>query len=286
MKGGRKPIHIQRWAPADYHEDEHVRLLYARRAWCTLTFYRTFLDRSHLAGGDLPADSETLSALLSMPKRDVERALEFCLGRLIERDGDRLFQKRVRRDVAREIEFREKQAGRANQRWHGQEECGGIASAKAPEKIRQSPPAPAPLPAPAPAPAPERTDRPPNPLVKGKRPDLESRAYKAINALRPLLGIDDGAEILRRYSSFKGRSAVRVETMTDDWLLRTLHDLEAAVSDHTRGRGAEFAGAIDPDEFSRRVALRKRLAQEHPGELGETAEAARARIDALMDGGP
>lgn len=121
MKQGQKPIHIQRWAPADYHNDEHVRLLKARRDYLTLTFYRHFLDASYTSGGDLPADPEALSAIVEMRKRDVETALRFCVGRLLFPDGDRLYQSRVRRDVQSELKFREEQRGRgavsASKRW-------------------------------------------------------------------------------------------------------------------------------------------------------------------------
>lgn len=112
MKGGRTPIHIQRWAPADYHHDEHVRLLKARRDYRTLTFYRNFLDHSFLAGGDLPADPEALAAVVEMPRKDVEAALSFCLGRLIHQNGERLYQGRVVREVADEMAFREEQGER------------------------------------------------------------------------------------------------------------------------------------------------------------------------------
>jgi len=110
VKGGKTPIHRQPWYPTDYHEDEHVKLLKARHDYRTLTFYRHFIDRSFASGGDLPADPEALAAVVEMPRRDVEHALSFCLGRLITQDGERLFQRRVRRDVATELEFREVQS--------------------------------------------------------------------------------------------------------------------------------------------------------------------------------
>lgn len=109
MKGGKTPTHRHPWYPADYHSDEHVRLLKARRDYRTLTFYRHFIDASWMAGGDLPADPEALAAVVEMPRRDVEQALAFCLGRLIFRRGDRLYQKRVVRDAEREQAYRAEQ---------------------------------------------------------------------------------------------------------------------------------------------------------------------------------
>jgi hypothetical protein len=110
MKGGKTPIHRQPWYPADYHADEHVRLLYARRDWRTLTFYRTFIDVAFMKGGDLPAEPEALAASLMMPVGDVRRALAFCLDRLVFQEDGRLFQKRVRREVADELSYRAEQA--------------------------------------------------------------------------------------------------------------------------------------------------------------------------------
>jgi hypothetical protein len=150
VKGGKTPIHIQRWAPHDYHDDEHVRLLKTRRDYRTLTFYRHFIDFSFLAGGDLPADPEALAAVVDMPRKDVEAALSFCLGRLIEREGDRLFQKRVARDVAAELEFRQLQSQRGKLGGRPKKESGGFHPEKPPiSHSRKSPPSPAPTPIPS-----------------------------------------------------------------------------------------------------------------------------------------
>jgi hypothetical protein len=109
LKKGQVPIHIQRWAPMDYHNDEHVKLLKVRQDWNTLTFYRHFIDFSFTSGGDLPADPEALAAIVGMPIVLVRRALKFCVGRVLFKDGKRLYQCRVRRDIKRELEFRESQ---------------------------------------------------------------------------------------------------------------------------------------------------------------------------------
>lgn len=110
MKGGQTPIHIQRWAPADLYSDEHWKLLQARRDYRTMHFYRVFMDQAYMAGGDLPADPAALAAVVSMPRRDVVAALAFCLGKLVMKDGSRLYQKRVRREVKRELRFRRRQS--------------------------------------------------------------------------------------------------------------------------------------------------------------------------------
>lgn len=110
MKGGRTPIHIQRWAPADFQRDEHVEFMLFARDFRSYTFYRQFLDVSFMAGGDLPSEPSRLCACLHMRPADVQHGLAFCLGRLIEERDGRLFQKRVAAEVAEEIAFRESQA--------------------------------------------------------------------------------------------------------------------------------------------------------------------------------
>lgn len=148
MKNGQTPIHIQRWAPADFHGDEHVKLLKARRDYRTLTFYRHFLDQSFIAGGSLPADLEALAAVVEMPRKDVETALVFCLNRLIFPDGDRLYQNRIRRDIAAELGFRAEQSERGKLGGRPRKEATALDEDKPPVFTPKSPPAPAPAPAP------------------------------------------------------------------------------------------------------------------------------------------
>lgn len=160
MKGGQTPIHIQRWAAADYHADEHVKLLKARHDYRALTFYRHFLDQSFMSGGDLPANPEALAAVLEMPKRDVEKALAFCLGRLVFLEGDRLYQRRVKRDVIDELAFRGAQSARG--KLGGRPKKKPTAFHKEATALIEDNPSKSP-PSPAPAPAPDNGTHPPNP---------------------------------------------------------------------------------------------------------------------------
>lgn len=219
MKGGHTPIHIQRWAPADYQADEHVSLLLKRRAWATLTFYRQFIDLSFLSGGDLPRCSEGLAAVLRMPRGVVQAAMTFCLGhefgcapadgcrhaacqvggglpatslspasglgrgrvggclhpacqltclghdpdcqspRLIQSEGGRIFQKRVRHDVVGELEYRREQSDLGKLGGRPRAIDKGKGTVKGSEKGTLSEPKspPAPSPAPSSAPTPFRT---------------------------------------------------------------------------------------------------------------------------------
>lgn len=149
MKGGQTPIHIQRWAPADYHADEHVKLLESRRAYMVLHFYRQFLDHSFMAGGDLPMDAHRLAAVVKMGPRDVQTAIEACLGKLIFQDGDRLYQRRVRREVAKELRYRRKQASLGKKGGRPKKNSKDEGEFKGTVLDPKSPPAPTPTPAPS-----------------------------------------------------------------------------------------------------------------------------------------
>jgi len=111
MKGGRIPIHIMRWAPADYVNDPFVRLLVAEEDFATLTFYHLVLNWSHMEGGDLPADPRQLAASLGMRRHRVVRSLQVCVdaGKLKVNDG-RLYHPRVVREVKGELTYRAEQA--------------------------------------------------------------------------------------------------------------------------------------------------------------------------------
>lgn len=177
MKGGQTPIHIQRWAPADLWADEHWKVLVRRRDYSTMSFYRTFMDHAFMAGGDLPADAEALAAAVHMPLRNVEKALGFCLGRLIFQDGDRLYQGRVRREIASELEFRKEQARRGA-------EGGKVAGKGRPKPTVSHPPIetigpPSPSPSPAPTPAPIPTTAPPNGGAGGRAATVPTAAPPA-----------------------------------------------------------------------------------------------------------
>ena len=102
------PIHIMRWAPADYLMDGFVQGCYLRRDYKTLAFYSAFLFRSFAEGGSLPANPDTLVGFIAMPKRDLVPALEACItaGKLVV-EGDSVFHRRVRDDFARAVEIRD-----------------------------------------------------------------------------------------------------------------------------------------------------------------------------------
>ena len=234
MKNGQPPIHIQRWAPADFQTDEHVRLLYARRDWRTLTFYRTFLDVAFMRGGDLPADPEALAASLSMPRADVVKALSFCVGRLLREEEGRLYQGRVKREIARELEFRESQAEAGRK--------GGTMAGKGrPLTINRgspNPPSPTPLPlSPAPSPVPfQRAPGPANPLID--RVPLERECLSLVREVSALTG-DDPVEVIAQASGYKGAATTKINpmTMSDDRLANTVRDLRADVAE-LRKKGA------------------------------------------------
>ncbi len=111
MKGGRVPIHIMRWAPADYVNDPFVRLLISEEDFATLTFYHLVLNWSHMEGGDLSSDPRQLAASLGMRRHRVVRSLQVCIeaGKLMVENG-RLYHPRVVREVKDELTYRAEQA--------------------------------------------------------------------------------------------------------------------------------------------------------------------------------
>ncbi len=146
MKGGRTPIHIMRWAPADYVNDAFVRLLVAEEDFATLALYHLVLNWSHMEGGDLPSDPRQLAAILGMRPRRVEKSLARCVdaGKLHVENG-RVFHERVVREVAEELEYRELQSERGRRGGRpkvGEKESGGLAPALPDFPDRKSPPAP------------------------------------------------------------------------------------------------------------------------------------------------
>ena len=163
MKGGRVPIHIMRWAPADYVNDPFVRLLVSEEDFATLSFYHLVLNWSHMEGGDLSADPRQLSATLGMRRGRVARCLQVCLdaGKLVVENG-RLCHPRVVREVKEELAYRAEQAelGRKGGKMAGRnrpkssvgvpliEDRGHLSEPIGPPCAVRRAPAPAPAPAP------------------------------------------------------------------------------------------------------------------------------------------
>lgn len=182
MKGGQTPIHIMRWAAADYVNDPFVRRCYQKRDYRTAAFYPVFLFYCHIEGGDLPADVDELAAIVLMPPRDVATSLRVCkeAGKIQEQNG-RVYHKRVKREVEAELEYRQHQAevgkkgGRPKKRGEAERVAKGEPKASLLENL--TPPASASAPSPAPAPM---TPVPNGTVVTG-RPDADdgSGAYVA-----------------------------------------------------------------------------------------------------------
>ena len=73
---------------------------------------------------------------------------------------------------------------------------------------------------------------PANPLISGRRPEMEKEGYRLIREINTLEPDREPTEILLEAAKWQtkdggSRSKVRLETMTDDHLIRTVHDLKA-----------------------------------------------------------
>lgn len=156
MKGGHRPIHIQRWAPADFVNDPAVRLALSERNYAAFTLYVLVLNHSFMEGGDLPSSIPALAAVIGMPRKDVEESLPYWMeqNKLVTEETC-LFNPRVKAEVIRELSFRRKQkrVGKMGGRPR-------VAKGKPKASLldTETPPAPAPSPSSAPCPAPAPND--------------------------------------------------------------------------------------------------------------------------------
>lgn len=208
MKGGQKPIHIQRWAPFDFVNDPVVKFALSERNYAALVLYILVLNHSFLEGGDLPANVPALAAVIGMPKKDVEKSLGFWLDPPLDKpklfiEETCLFNGRVKREVSEELAFRSEQVERGRD--------GGRAAAlkRALQRSLQptlepvaekrcSPPSPAPTP----APSPHRHDQEPADVMALQR-DIDG----LIREIQGLTG-DNYDEILLKGSSVNGNSGM------------------------------------------------------------------------------
>ena len=83
---------------------------------------------------------------------------------------------------------------------------------------------------------------PANPLIAGRRPKMESDGYRLIREISDLEPDRDPTEILIEAAGWKDRDGrtrtkVRLETMNDDHLIRTVHDLKSILEDVKRKHG-------------------------------------------------
>jgi uncharacterized protein YdaU (DUF1376 family) len=99
-------------------------------------------------------------------------------------------------------------------------------------------------PSPSPSPSPSLTngmnERPANPLMVGRRPSIESDGYRLIREINALTPDRDPLDILMDAAGYEAkdgrfRTKVRLETMTDDHLARTVRDLKAHLEEAKRG---------------------------------------------------
>jgi hypothetical protein len=245
VKSGQVPIHIMRWAPSDFVNDPFVKLLVSREDFATFTLYNLVLNWSHLEGGDLSSDTEQLAAVVGMRPKTVEKSLKVCVaaGKLVV-EGGRVYHRRVIREVAKELGFREKQAEAARKRWDPA--IDKVASGKPQATHSQdstpslSPPSPSPdasavrrtptpdrQPASQPNEAPEQGPRR-NPLVD--REALLREGDALVRRIATAIGRDP-TEVLGAASTgngtYRGRRKVSLEAMNDDRLANTLIDLRA-----------------------------------------------------------
>lgn len=239
----RAPVHIMRFAPADYLLDAFVQRCYRTRSHRTLAFYTGFLFRSHLEGGSLPADPHTLASYLSMQVRDVVSALQECVtaGKLKIENG-RVFHKRVVAEVSDELAYRAQQAEfgkkRGGPRKPPTDDDGGEATLFDAE----SPPAPLPAPSPGASASAPASGEPGHLATEELRGECRGMLQRVINAAGP--STDGQIELTRASRTPSGRVITSLDAprLTTAWLRTTqqrlverLLSLEADAAPAARG---------------------------------------------------
>ena len=236
-----KPIHILRWAPADYVNDPAVKLALAKRDFVASTFYPLFLFHAFIQGGELPANPVLLGAIVGLRPGDVERALEFWIEQgKIKESGGKLYHDRVRRDIAAELEFRQEQAEKGK--------LGGrpakaepLPNQKPVVFDRKSPPDPYPLPAPTPSAVAGSSDEP-----SFDRDAWLRRGWASIRLLSGLTGQEpeliamEGSSYARHDGTVVGGKS-DIRGLTQDRLVKTVLDLEASLKAE-QSKNAKAAG--------------------------------------------
>lgn len=218
-----KPVHLMRFAPADYVNDPAVKLALVKRDFVSSTFYPLFLFHAFTQGGRLPADPVTLGAILGMRPADVRKALAYwtAQGKVKEADGS-VYHERILRDLDRELAFREEQSERgklsASRR---------LASTTGASTGRFNPPVPAPVPAPAPAPTPPPAPEPrvgPVGALEKAQAECQSELDQAAEATR----IPPDALLAKYSRTPNGASIQRIDTCQSvPWLRTTAQKLRS-----------------------------------------------------------
>ena len=240
MRGGKTPIHLMKFAPADYVNDPAVRLALARGNLAASTFYPLFIFHSFLQGGALNSDRAVLAATLGMTSQQVARALKYWIaqGKIVESDGQ-LYQKRVRREVEKELAFREAEAERKRR-----ERSDRPADVRRTSVGRPSPQSEAPTPAPAPnairlTPAPNASAVP---RTSGGPPGGELATLPADRRVeRELQASKDGLE--RRLLELADVIHRRIPT-------RALADVIKDLTAYVDGNGARHPGVVEVSKLS------------------------------------
>lgn len=240
MKGGQTPIHIMRWAPADYVNDPFVKLLVARRDFGTFAFYNLVLNWSHMEGGDLPENPEELAAVIGMSVKDTARSLKVCMdaGKLIA-DGGRIYHKRVRREVYRELQFRLQQSDNGKR--------GGAAAGKgrpkaspngaltepsaSPNPRGPNPPSPSPAPYAVAAEEPRRRlDLETADAIREARWAEERELLSTVGRIVELSG-KDGTEVMRTVTAYKARDGTVMHGKSNPALLQSAERVTKSLAD-------------------------------------------------------
>lgn len=242
--------HLMRWAPQDWRTSR-VRMRSAMTGDRDLRLvYFEALNALHENGGRVPSDPVKLADLLLIPADVIAAKLpvllelgEDCDGGLVDNGDGTISNRRIVNDLADELAFREQQRSlglrSAESRRSRANAQPSPSQRSANAQPRLNPPAPLPTPAPAPPPAPlarpvaaapqRLTDsRPANPLVAGRRIDLEREFLALVGEIAKLTDRDP-LEVAREATGYEGARTTPVNpaSMSDDRLANSVMDLRS-----------------------------------------------------------
>jgi uncharacterized protein YdaU (DUF1376 family) len=185
--------------------------------------YREMLTQAWRRGAQLPNDHEAIRRAVGVTVKEWERCWP-KVSRYWRVEGDALVNDTQTEIYKQALAVQERASERGRRGAMGRLEKLKLNSSSTRDQFEIKPPSPSPVR------ISRQAGQPANPLMVGRRPEIESEGYRLIreiNALEPEL---DPLEILMEAAGWESKggklkTACRLETMTDDHLARTVHDL-------------------------------------------------------------
>lgn len=247
MRGARQhdekdTLAVAPWYWRDWRASKARAFLLSTKNWLGYVCYRELLD-AHWGEQDctLPGDDAELAALAGVALEEWLSVKDVIVRWMNANSDGRLRNPRAFREWQKaklnRTSARKKARKAAKALWDKKKEKPKEPSLEhAPSFLQACPPTPTPSPTPSPTPIErknERSERPiqANPLIAGRRPELESEALRLTREIAEIDGRDP-TEVIADAAHYEGatRQKVNPASMTDDRLANTLIDLRATLA--------------------------------------------------------